>query len=120
MDKIITLSFNTSKKISRSISQKSIFIFDNQNLNEAMSYIDIKNSFDLKIQIIFWLEKMGITSNSLFPDDEGAFKNFDFLSPQYFFMNGFKMMNSDRFEEAAKEYEKVIKINPNISDAYGN
>ena len=57
MDEIITLKFNTGQKISRSISQKSIFVFDNQNLKEEMKYIDIKNDFDLKIAMISWLKK---------------------------------------------------------------
>jgi hypothetical protein len=120
MNQISAFKFNTGQKIGRSISQKSIFIFDNLNLDKEISYIDIKYDFDLKIEIISWLKKLGITSNSLFPDTEGMFKNFDFLSPQHFFMNGLKMISLKRFESAAKEFEKVIKLNPFLDDAYNN
>ena len=96
MNGITTLKFNTGQKIKRSISQKSIFIFDNLNLDKKINYIDINNEFDLKKQIISWLEKMGITSNSIFPDIEGVFESFDFQPSQKFFMRGLKMMNLNK------------------------
>lgn len=120
MNKTTTLKFNTNQKIARSISQKSIFVFDNQNLASQINYVDIKNNFDLKIAIISWLEKLGISSNSLFPDAEGIFKNFDFMSCEHFFMNGIKMSNSEKFDESAREYEKASKINPNFIGTYIN
>ena len=120
INKIQTFKFNTGQQIGRSISQKSIFIFDNINLDTKVKYIDVENNFVLKLDIISWLKKLGINSMSIYPDIEGVFKSFDFVGPDQLLKNGFKLFESNRFDEAISEFKGVIKIDPNNADGYYN
>jgi hypothetical protein len=51
-DKIETFKLNTGQEIKRSISQKSIFVFDNCNIDEKIENFEVKYNFDLKLEII--------------------------------------------------------------------
>ncbi len=118
INEIQTFKFNTGQQIGRSISQKSIFIFDSINLDTKVEYIDVENSFVLKLDIISWLKKLGIDSMSIYPDIEGVFKSFDFVGPDQLLKNGLKLFESKRFEESIEKFKEVIKIDPNNINAY--
>ncbi len=112
------LKFKTNQKFGRSISQKSLFIFDTLNLNAKISSILI--SYDLQIEIIKWLDKLGLNAFSLFPDDEGIFQNFDSLSSKKFNLDGYKLIAAKKFQKAIKKLEKAIEINSDDDLAYIN
>ena len=118
INEIQTFKFNTGQQIGRSISQKSIFIFDSINLDTKVEYIDVENSFVLKLDIISWLKKLGIDSMSIYPDIEGVFKSFDFVGPDQLLKNGLKLFESKRFEESIEKFKEVIKIDPNSVNSY--
>ena len=120
INEIQTFKFNTGQQIGRSISQKSIFIFDSINLDAKVEYIDVENDFVLKLDIISWLKKLGIDSMAIYPDIEGIFKSFDFLGPDQLLKNGLKLLKLDKFDKAILKFEEVIKIDPNNAIAYFN
>jgi len=113
-EKNIFFKFKTYQKFGRSISQKSVFIFDNLNRNShsARKIEEIKIEYSLQFEIIEWLNKFGINANSLFPDEDGVFQNFDILSSQNFFLDGLKL---SILGENNKAIEKIWKSNKNWS-----
>jgi superkiller protein 3 len=57
---------------------------------------------------------------SIYPDAEGLFRNFDFLSSQHFSLNGIAMADLKMFNRASKEFKKAIKLDQNIPGIYYN
>ncbi len=115
-DKMSFFQFKTNQKINRSIIQKSIFIFDNLNLNKESKSVLIK--YDLQMQIIKWLDKLGINAMALFPDDVGIFQNFGTWSHVSFFLDGLKLLGLKKLDKAIKKWQKAIEINPNEVQSY--
>jgi len=121
-DKNAFFKFKTNQKFGRSISQKSVFIFDNLNRNShsTRKIKEIKIEYSLQFEIIEWLNKFGINANSLFPDEVGVFQNFDVFSSQKFFLDGLKLSILGENNKAIEKYERAIKIDPNYVVAYSN
>jgi tetratricopeptide (TPR) repeat protein len=57
---------------------------------------------------------------SIYPDAEGLFRNFDFLSSQHFSLNGIAMADLKMFNRVSKEFKKAIKLDQNIPGIYYN
>ncbi|MGL4343187.1 MAG: tetratricopeptide repeat protein [Metamycoplasmataceae bacterium] len=115
-EKIHLFKFKTYQKFGRSISQKGVFVFDTLNLDKHFQSVLIETK--LQKEILKWLTSLGINANSLFPDEEGIFDNFDSLSPEKIFMDGIKLFQKLKFEEASKKFEEVIELRNNDYISY--
>jgi len=112
------LNFKTNQKFSRSISQKSVFVFDTLNLDKKIKSISI--DYNLRVSIISWLNNLGINAISLFPDDQGVFKNYDYFSAEKFAFDGIELIFWKKFDKAIENFENATKINTLDYNSYNN
>ncbi len=117
-EEIKILKFRTNQKFGRSISQKSIFIFDTLNLDEKIKSICI--SYNLRVSIISWLNSLGLNAISLFPDDEGVFKSYDYFSAEKCYLDGIELTILKKFDKAIEKFKKATEINEYHHPSYNN
>ena len=115
---LLFFKFKTNQKFGRSMVQKSVFVFDTLDLNDEFKFVEIKTN--LKEEIIKWLDNLGININYLFPDEEGVFGSFNFISYEKYFFDGIRALENKNNEEAVEKFKKAIDLKPDFIEAYFN
>ncbi len=117
-EKLLFLKFKTNQKFGRSMVQKSVFVFDTLNLNDKFKFVEIKTN--LKEKIIKWLNNLGINFNYLFPDEEGVFQSFNFISYEKYFFDWIREYENGDNKKAIKKIKKAIELKPDFAAGYLN
>jgi hypothetical protein len=99
--------------------QKSVFVFDTLNLDQNFNFVEINGNLKIKIKIIKWLDNLGINIGYLFPDQEGVFESFNFLSYEKYFFDGIKE-SYENTKEAIENFRIAIEIKYDFVEAYLN
>ena len=117
-EELLFFKFKTNQKFGRSMVQKSVFLFDTLNLDHKFKFIEIDKK--IKLKIIKWLDNLGININYLFPDDEGVFQSFNFLSYEKYFFDGIREFENGNNKKSLKKFKKAIELKPDFAEAYLN
>ncbi len=117
-EKLDFFKFKIDKKFERSIVQKSVFVFDTLNLNDQFEFVEIKEN--LKIEIIKWLDNLGININYLFPKEEAFFQSFNFISYEKYFFDWIREYENGDNKTAIEKIRKAVELKPDYEKAYFN
>jgi hypothetical protein len=67
------------------------------------------------------LDNLGIDINYLFPDEEGLFEHFNFLSYEKYYFDGIKELYENKnYEKAIDNFKIAIEIKTDFVGAYFN
>lgn len=106
--------FKAPNSISRSLSQKSYFIIDNNSIDKNYKKINI--SSELEIPLLEFLLQKNISASTIYPDEKGFFYDFINNSLISYFLKG--NLNKYNSEISKKYYLKAIEIDSNYLKPY--
>ena len=109
----------------RVLAQNSVFLFGNKKTLSPDKELTIKKE-NKKAIINCLRDKYGITEGSLFSDLAGFAmanahdKEYTEYSEEDYFKFGVTHIQKQQYEEAIKDYDEAITINPQLAEAYYN